>query len=285
MSEGYGRLVAIGTAKGKNKFYELIQRGKSREFSNWESYTIKASTCNLLDSNYLWNVRNSLTEAEYAQEFECDFNANVLVGSVYGVYMDKYTKHNIDDKYDYDPALPVWTSWDLGHSNNTAIWFFQVKGDVVIFIDYYENSGYDITHFANEVLSKPYNYRKAILPWDAGMKNVRSSVTISEMLDEYGIKNEVLGNTSVKAGIDSARLLLKTARFNKSKCEKGLEHLKSYRFKVDYKTGVDKQQPLHDEHSDGADAFRYAAVSKDLWRTSDSSDKIIVTGRDYNVFI
>lgn len=261
MSEGYGRLVAIGTAKGKNKFYELMQRGKSKEFPNWESYTVKASTCNLLDSDYLWNMRNSLSEAEYAQEFECDFNANVLVGSVYGVYMDKYTKHNIDDKYDYDPALPVWTSWDLGHSNNTAIWFFQVKGDVVIFIDYYENSGYDITHFANEVLSKPYNYRKAILPWDAGMKNVRSSVTISEMLDEYGIKNEVLGNTSVKAGIDSARLLLKTARFNKSKCEKGLEHLKSYRFKVDYKTGVDKQQPLHDEHSDGADAFRYAYCS------------------------
>jgi hypothetical protein len=246
---------------------------------------IKASETKLLDGNYLMNIRNTLTEAEYAQEFECDFNANVLVGSVYGSYIDKYTKKNISEAYDYDPSVPVWTSWDLGHSNNTAIWFFQVKGDVVTFIDYYESNGYDITHFANEVLSKPYNYRKAILPWDAGMKNLRSPLTISEMLHNYGVKNEVLENTSVKAGIDSARLLLKTARFNKTKCSLGLDHLKSYRFKVDYKTGVDRQTPVHDEHSDGADAFRYAAISKHIWKQANFDVIMPIVRRDYSLFV
>ena len=280
----YGRLIAIGTAQGRNRFYELIERGKSDKFPDWESYVVKASDNHLLDSKYLRNIRNSLTEAEYAQEYECDFNANVLVGSVYISYLNRYTRKNISDEYDYDPSLPVWTSWDLGHSNNTAIWFFQVKGDVVTFIDFYEDSGYDITHYANEVLSKPYNYRKAILPWDAGAKNIRSPVTISEMLATYGIKNQVLENTSVKAGIDSARLLLKTARFNKTKCKDGIEHLESYRFKVDYKTGIDKQQPLHDKHSDAADAFRYASVSKNIWKSFKNNDMLKPIRRDYNIF-
>lgn len=284
MSENRGRLLAIGTAKGKNRFYELWKRGKSLEFKDWESYTLKASSSNLLDSEYLWGMQNSLTQGEYAQEFECDFEANVLVGSVFGQYIDKYTKNNIDDSYTYDPSLPVWTSWDLGHSNNTAIWFFQVKNDVVTFIDYYENAGYDMSHYAGELLSKSYIYAKAILPWDAGMQNIRSPVTVAQMLENYGIKNEVLQNTSVKAGIDSARMLLKTARFNKTKCATGLEHLKAYKFKVDYKTGVDRQQPLHDEHSDGADAFRYAAVSKYIWQSQSVKSNFKTIRRDYNIF-
>jgi hypothetical protein len=282
-SEGVGRLLAIGTAKGPNKFYELFKRGQSEQFPEWESYRIRASDSKLLDSNYLWRMQNSLTAAEYAQEFECDFHANALVGSVYGQYLIRYTRKNVDDKYDYDPALPVWTAWDLGHSNNTSIWFFQLKGDVVTFIDFYENSGHDITHFANEVLAKPYNYRRAILPWDAGAKNVRSPLTIAEMLDNYGIKNEVLANISVNAGIESAKLLLKTARFNRRKCKLGLEHLEKYRFHVDYQTGVDRQKPVHDEHSDAADAFRYAAVGRKVYIPKADNVKVVLA-QEYSIF-
>jgi hypothetical protein len=283
MSRGMGRLLAIGTARGPNKFYELFQRGQSEQFSDWESYMIKSSDTRLLDSEYLWRMRNSLSPAEYAQEFECDFHANALVGSVFGQYLIRYARNNISDIYDYDPSFPVWTSWDLGHSNNTAIWFFQIKGDCITFIDYYENRGYDITHFANEVLSKPYNIRMAILPWDAGARNVRSPLTIAEMLENYGLRSEVLENSSVKAGIDAARLLLKTARFNRTKCKLGLDHLEKYRFHVDYQTGVDRQKPVHDEHSDGADAFRYAAVWHKAYSPKMGSGKVVL-GQDYSVF-
>jgi hypothetical protein len=280
---GVGTLICIGTAQGPHKFYELWKRGKDKgRFPDWISYTIKADQSTLLTQDYLWTMRNGMRKVEYDQEFECDFNANVLVGSVYGEFIDRYTINNVDDSYDYDPRLPVWTAWDLGHSNKTAIWFFQFRNNVVTFIDYYENSGYDVSFYAGELAKKPYIYDTAILPWDAGINNVRAPITIAEMLEEYGIRNEVLGNTSVKAGIDAARILLKTAKFNGTKCEKGLEHLKSYRYKVDYKTGVDRQKFMH-EHSDGADAFRYAAVGQNLWRKSISGVRI-VQGRDYSIF-
>jgi hypothetical protein len=76
---------------------------------------------------------------------------------------------------------------------------------------------------------------------------------------------------------------LKTARFNKSKCKLGLEHLEKYRFHVDYQTGVDRQKPVHDEHSDGADAFRYAAVGHKIYIPKESNARVVV-GRDYSIF-
>jgi hypothetical protein len=162
MSAGTGRILAIGTAQGTNKFYELWQRGRDVNFSDWESYTIKASDCNLLGAEYLWQVKNCLTAAEYAQEFECDFHANVLVGAVYGEFMRRFTDEHIDDSHDWDSSSPVWTAWDLGISDYTSIWFFQVKNDLVTFIDYLEDEGQDIPYYANQLMRKPYNYNALI---------------------------------------------------------------------------------------------------------------------------
>lgn len=283
MERGTGKFVAIGTPQGRNLFHKLFLRGESCDCPDWSSYQLKASTSGLVSAETQWTLRNNMTGAEYEQEMEASFDANVLVGSVYGQYLDKFTCKNTDDTYGYNPSLPVWTAWDLGHSNNTAIWFFQVKNDQITFVDFYENNGYDVSHYAGELLSRPYVYEKAILPWDAGAKNIRSPVTISDMLTQYGIKNVVLPNTSIKAGIDESRMLLKTCRFNKTKCNSGLIHLRSYRFKIDDKTGVDKQHTIHDEHSDAADAFRYAAVGKYIYNSHKKYGKINMIERNYNV--
>lgn len=281
MSLGHGRLLAIGTAQGPNKFYELWLRGKSKE--NWESYTLKASETHLLDHKFLWEARQNMTAAEYNQEYECDFKANVLVGSVYGEFMDRYTYKNVDDSYSYDSSLPVWTAWDLGFTDNTAIWFFQVKNDLVTFIDFYEGSGHDTSFYAQELLEKPYGYARAILPFDGGRKDMRGD-PIFEQLERHGIRTEVLGNMSEMDGIDEARRLLKTARFNGEKCKEGLSHLKSFRFRTDSRSGARLKGTVHDEHSHAADAFRYAATSKHIWRSLSDGTKVSFIRPDYNIW-
>ena len=51
----------------------------------------------------------------------------------------------------YDPAVLVWTSWDLGIRDATAIWFAQVIGREIRIIDYYEASGVDLGHYVREI--------------------------------------------------------------------------------------------------------------------------------------
>jgi predicted phage terminase large subunit-like protein len=209
-------------------------------------------------------MQNNMTEAEYAQEMECDFNANVLVGSVYGDFMRRFTEKNIDDSHCWDPSLPVWTAWDLGISDYTCIWFFQVKNNVVTFIDYLEDNGKEIGWYASEVLRKEYYYQPALLPHDGGHRSLRGA-PIFEQLNKFGIRTEVLGLNTEYFGISEARTLLKTCRFHRTNCKLGLQRLKNFKYKVDKKTGLKQQHTEHDENSHGADAFRYAALGRPIW--------------------
>jgi len=282
-SAGYGRLLAIGTPQGPNKFHELFLRGLDDSWTDWESYELKASETNLLDKNFLWRARNGMTSAEFNQEYECDFKANVIAGSVYGEFMDKFTKQNIDDSYSYDPSLPVWTAWDLGYTDNTSIWFFQAKNDLITFIDFFEDSGKDTSFYVNELLAKPYHYAKCILPWDGARKDMRGA-SISEQIERYGLRTECLSNSSEMDGIDEARRLLKVARFNRKNCEKGLIHLKSFKFKTDPRSKMRLKGTVHDQHSHAADAFRYAAMGKDTWNLRQINDNIRpVRSMDYDI--
>ena len=280
MTDTECKLIAIGTPQGHNKFYDFFRRGMSSDFPSWESYRIRASDTKVFSPEFLWNQRNNLTAAAYAQEYECDFDANVLVGSVYGEYMDKFTFKNIQDYYTWDPNVPVYTAWDLGFSDYTAIWFFQVKGDVVTFIDYYENNGQDIGYYANVLRSKPYMYRTMILPHDGGASNIRGA-PIREQLNKYGFHCEVLPIRKEQEGIDEARRLLKTCRFDSAACRVGLVRLKQFKYRLDKSTG-EKMGTLHDENSHAADAFRYAAMSRDIWGIEGQCIKI-VPRQDYSV--
>ena len=55
----------------------------------------------------------------------------------------------------YDPSALVWTSWDLGIRDATAIWFAQVIGREIRIIDYYEASGVDLGHYVASSMRGP----------------------------------------------------------------------------------------------------------------------------------
>jgi hypothetical protein len=259
-----GRLIAIGTARGKNAFYDLWKRGKDPDYPDWESYTIKADGSYIFTKEELERKRFNLTKAEYAQEYECDFEANVFYGSVYGDFLDRFTVHNIDDCYDYDPSLPVWTTWDLGLDDYTAIWFFQVKGDRITFIDYLEDNGHEMQHYADVLFKKPYSYSTCILPFDGFRRDMRGP-PLSTQLEKFGFRTAQCLHATEAYGVDKARNLLKVARFNKTKCALGLEHLRSFSYKIDSRTGEKLNATVHNIHSHGADAFRYVATSNSVW--------------------
>ena len=51
-------------------------------------------------------------------------------------------------RVDYDRNLPVHTSFDIGYSDDTTIWFYQmVRGEIHV-IDCYSANGYGVLHYA-----------------------------------------------------------------------------------------------------------------------------------------
>lgn len=263
-----GKVVIIGTPNGHDKFWELLKRGESEEeyWKDWSSYVFKASSSGLLDKEFIELKQAQLPPEVFEQEYECNFDVSVGSGYAYSKILFKMGEKRINPDVTYDAAKPVYTAWDIGHSDNTSVWFFQTRGDEVRLIDFYEGSGEHISSHAAEVADRGYVIKTSLLPHDARNKNATTLSTVEQVLSEFGLRPVVLERTnSVWNGIQGVNGMLKSAYINSEKCAKGLEHLKNYKTKIDPKTNVNMYVPIHDKHSDAADALRYVWEGKKYW--------------------
>ena len=162
-----------------------------------------------------------------------------------------------------DPEAEVHTAWDLGYSDDTAIWFYQVIQGEVHIIDYYAGSGKSIEHYAAVVLSKGYKYATHHLPHDARAKTLASGgrSIIEQLAVHLDWKHlAITPNLSMQDGIQAARLMFPRIWIDKERCEEGLEALKQYQREWDDDKKQFKDKPRHDWTSHASDAFRYLAV-------------------------
>lgn len=207
-------------------------------------------------------------EAEKLKETDADAYEHIYLGqfdtrrsgAVYAKQISKARDDGRITKVPYDPSSEVFTAWDLGWGDSTAIWFAQFIGRELHVIDYYENNGEQLEHYARLVKDKPYNYARNghFLPHDATAGNIRGD-SVEIQLKRLGVQNRVLENTSIEGGIESARQLLDMCVFDADACRDGLWALENYAYEWDDDMKIFKKKPKHDFSSHGSDAFRYLA--------------------------
>lgn len=201
--------------------------------------------------------------ALFAQEWECSFDV-ALAGAYYGrIISDMQAKGQIAG-VPYDPATPVHTAWDLGISDSTVIYYWQIVGREIHIIDRTEGSGHPLTWYISEVKSKPYIYGEHFLPHDARARELQTGKSRVEALEAHGIYPEVLPASSVADGIHAVRQMLPRCWIDQAKCHKGVDALQQYRREWDDKGKQYKDKPLHDWTSHDADAIRMLAMAVDM---------------------
>src|SRR5438445_224792 len=104
LADRAGWAVFIGTPKGRNAFFALWRRAQSE--ANWFSLMLKASDTGLIAADELNLARRDLSEEQYAQEFECSFEAAV-VGAYYGRLMARAEEERRVARVPHDPAAPA----------------------------------------------------------------------------------------------------------------------------------------------------------------------------------
>ena len=181
-------------------------------------------------------------------------------GSYYGrAFIDIYRTNRIC-AVPYESSLPVYTAWDLGMSDETAIWFLQFYGKEIRVIDYYENNGESLAHYANVLQDRGYKYARHFAPHDIAVRELSSGVSRMETARKFGIQfDRIPTNKDLMGGIENTREMLSYCWFDECKTEKGRKCLEAYKKEWDEKHGCYKTQPLHDWSSHAADAFRTAA--------------------------
>tara|TARA_B100000963_G_scaffold273400_1_gene241585 strand:- start:1442 stop:2704 length:1263 start_codon:yes stop_codon:yes gene_type:complete len=258
LADRKGKATFIGTPKGKNEFWEIYNNAQNND--RWFCAMYKADETDILEKEELEEAKATMGEDRFAQEFLCSFEA-AIQGAYYAQEMKTAKEEERIINVPYDPAASVITSFDLGIGDSTAIWFAQFVGQEIHLIDYYENSGVGLDHYAKVLHEKGYHYESHILPHDVQVKELGTGKSRLETLENLGVHNiEIAPRLSVDDGIQASRSMLNRCWFDAEKCERGIEALLQYRREFDEKLKSWRGRPLHDWTSHGADSFRYLAV-------------------------
>ncbi len=286
LSDREGAAVFLGTPAGHNHFFDLLETAKQQTeegSEQWYWKVVKASESGLVKDTELQAAQDQMTPEQYEQEYECSFTAAII-----GAYYAKLLTNADDDgritQVPYDPAYPVHTAWDLGINDSTAIWFAQIfRGGAIHVIDYYENGGVGLQHYADVLNKKDYNYGDHLAPHDIEVRELGSGKSRIETAFSLGIRFKVIPRMKVADGINAARMLIPKCYFDRDKCHEGLEMLRQYRQEYDERKKTFRDHPRHDFTSHSADAFRYLASGLEN-RTNYTKPPQQVAVSDYNPF-
>lgn len=197
-----------------------------------------------------------------------DSYANIWEGEPKRVSEGAIYRHEIERIYSesrvknvpYDPLMSVHTVWDLGWNDAMTIGFFQRAGSEVRCIDYIEDSHRTLDYYVGEIEKRPWRWGTDFIPHDGRARDFKTGKSTEEHLLTMGRKPFVLPIDSIEEGIKAARLMFPRVYIDETRCAPLLEHLKRYQRAINQSTN-EPGAPLHDEHSHGADMFRYAAMA------------------------
>lgn len=252
-----GWAVFIGTMKGKNHFYKTLERAKTDPA--WHHMELKGSVSGILSEEDLRELKAQLTEAQYEQEIECNPNAAIM-GTYYSDLINRLEGEEKMGHHPYDPEKMVHCAADLGFTDSTAFWFWQLDEDGPIMIDYYEADGKTVQHYFEMLDNKGYEYADIWLPHDAKAKSFQTGRSTIEQFIDRGFPCKPVPRLAVQHGIDAARMVLPTCRFDRDSCHGGIEALRAYKRQWNEKVQQFSNSPFHDWASNGADAFRYFSL-------------------------
>jgi hypothetical protein len=216
-----------------------------------------------LDEDYLEMLEN-LSE-EQKNRFLLGLWVEGIAGGIYTKEMAQAEQEGRIGVVPFNNEFFVWTFWDIGMDDATAIWFVQFVGDEIHLIDYYQNNNQSMLHYLDVLKKKEqeygYKYNKLILPHDAKVREWTNGRSRAETIEQQGFKTDVIKATSIADGINACKLLFNKCYFDKVKCEEGISALSNYKRKEDPIAMTYSKEPLHDWTSHGADSFRLMGVS------------------------
>jgi hypothetical protein len=296
LRENDGWAIFIYTPRGRNHGLALYESAKTAD--GWFHQILTANQTDVFTPEQLAEELAELqTEyglelgrAFFEQEYECSFDAAVI-GAVYAAELRKIDQLGQIGAVEHDPRYEVHTAWDLGFSDATAVWFFQIlPGPRVHLIDYLVNHGQTIEQYAGELFGrelrmndqrklewglelphaahrKAYTYGKHYWPHDGAHKTLAAGGrSLGDQAYALGVPVTVIPATTELNAQAAARKTIGACWFDQRRCLLGLNALRSYHYPWDEKHRTLKVKPVHDWSSHGSKAFEVLAR---VWQPQD----------------
>ena len=246
------KAIFISTPRGRNNWFsEFYYRGYSDQFPEWCSIRATYKDNPRMAQSDIDEARKSMSEAEFRQEYEADFNT--YEGQIWKFDFEGQVK----DLSQLDTSkMDVFAGLDVGFKDPTAMCViaYDWDEDKYYLVDEYFNAERTTEQHAAEI-------QKLIERWDIDFIYIDSAAqqTRFDFAQNYDIstinaKKSVLDGISHVAGIADNNLL-----YVDQECKESLKCLDSYQW--DPNPNLIKEKPKHNMASHMADGLRYALYS------------------------
>ena len=246
------KAIFISTPRGRNNWFsEFFYRGFSDDFPEWASIRATYRDNPRMSESDILEARKSMSEAEFKQEYEADFNT--YEGQIWKFNFETQVK----DLSQFDTSkMDVFAGLDVGFKDPTAMCViaYDWDEDKYYLVDEYMNNERTTEQHAVEI-------QKLIDKWDIDYIYIDSAAqqTRFDFAQNYDIstinaKKSVLdGIGHVSAIIDNDKLYVD------QECKQSQACLDAYQW--DPNPNLIKEKPKHNMASHMADGMRYALYS------------------------
>ena len=246
------KAIFISTPRGRNNWFsEFFYRGFSDEFPEWCSIRATYKDNPRMSQSDIDEARKSMSEAEFKQEYEADFNT--YEGQIWKFDFEKQVK----DLSQLDTSkMDVFAGLDVGYKDPTAMCVIAYDWDTEQYylVDEYFDAERTTEQHAAEI-------QKLIDRWDIDFIYIDSAAqqTRFDFAQNYDIstinaKKSVLDGIGHVSGIIENDLL-----FVDQETKQSLSCLDAYQW--DPNPNLIKEKPKHNMASHMADALRYGLYS------------------------
>lgn len=218
--------------------------------------------------------RRSMTDEQIARELDISYEDSV-VGRIFTEF--NFKKHVSPYRLIYNPDLPLYTTWDFGIGDPTAILFIQTDPmDSVYIIDEFQDSGKDTSYYTKEIVKvvKTWGYpdddalqilKNAAHYGDpAGShRGARLESWIGDIYQRLGIMIQTKPGVAKIDKINRVKMLLRNGNILISPhCTRLIEAVQNYRRETDRMGRVLSEKPVHNWASHFNDALQEFAVNR-----------------------
>jgi hypothetical protein len=263
--------IIQSTPRGKNHLWELYETVKDNPKYHIEHLgidkTTKTDGSPIITLEDIEDIKKrGMSDEMIAQEFYCDFSTGNQ-----GAYFTR-EMHDIDIEgrilpIKANPNLPLHTVWDLGGTDATAGWLFQVEGQYIHLLGLVHDTGYGLKHFLDwaDSLRRQWGcaWGNHFGPHDISQKHQGWEQAESRLMQarKAGWFFQITPKLSLEDGIEALRYMLPKVKINSTECGLGIRALREYQREYDEVNACFAQKPLHNWASHIIDALRYLSIN------------------------
>jgi len=253
------KAIFISTPRGKNNWFaKFFHRGFSDEFPEWASIRATYKDNPRMSETDIAEARKSMSEAEFKQEYEADFNT--YEGQIWSFNHEECVANleQLDTS-----RMEVIAGLDVGYRDPTAfcVIAYDWEAETYYVLDEYMNNERTTEQHANEISRLMNRWNIDFIFIDSAAQQTRFDFAQQYDISTNNAKKSVLdGIAHVERIVDNDKLIVD------QNCKETLASLDQYQW--DPNPNLAKEKPRHNMASHMADALRYALYSFETSSTS-----------------